>query len=125
MKFVSDRCIQVLQDNNITGWSHYPVRLFTKDGEPIAGFSGFSITGRIGAVDITKSTVVKMMGDVEYYKGIYFDMSTWDGSDFFLSVSPEWSPLYMFASERVKHLVESEKLTNIQFMPNNEFEFTI
>lgn len=50
--------------------------------------------------------------------GYYFEESSWDGSDFF---SPQGS-FQIFVTERVKRLMEENKISNLEFRRVTEVE---
>lgn len=45
---VSDRVVNILENNGISGWKTYPITLYDKNGNLVGGFSGFSILGNGG-----------------------------------------------------------------------------
>lgn len=112
---ISDRFREVLEKNNFTGWKCFPVRLFTKKGEEVTGYQGFSVTGRAGRIDREKSEIVY----IEYptgiqeanYKGVHVDMEQWDGSDIFMP--DKWFGIVM--TRKVREALLAEKITNIRF----------
>jgi hypothetical protein len=76
--FVSDRFIKILIDNKITGWKTFPLLVTNKQGTIIEGYSGFSITGRAGKIDYSKSEIIEKRAVpngplTKYYKGDYFE----------------------------------------------------
>ena len=113
---ISDRFREVLEKNSFTGWKCFPVRLFTKKGEEVTGYQGFSVTGRAGRVDWGKSEIVY----IEYptgiqeanYKGVHVDMEQWDDSDIFM---PEQRYNSIMMTRKVREALLAEKITNIQF----------
>jgi hypothetical protein len=113
---ISDRMKAVLEEEGLTGWKSYPVRVFDKHDDEIFGYHGFSVTGRCGMIDYSKSEVVMRQFApngpiVKYYKGLYVGLDTWDGSDFFL---PEKN-LGTVVTKRVVDILKKHKLTNIRF----------
>ena len=83
------RLIEAFKECGFTGWSAYPVSLYCKYGDIDKDYYAFSITGKAGDYDISKSEIIDVKtGDTfcwidRDYKGVYFDPATWDGSDFF------------------------------------------
>jgi len=45
---ISSRVVALFREHGFTGWSTYPVRVFGRKGEPIEGYHGFAVTGRVG-----------------------------------------------------------------------------
>ena len=112
---ISDRFREVLEKNNFTGWKCFPVRLFTKKGEEVTGYQGFSVTGRAGRVDWGKSEIVYTdtpSGIQEAnYKGVHVDLEQWDGCDIFMP--DKWFGIVM--TRKVREALLAEKITNIRF----------
>lgn len=88
---ISDRINNIFRTMGFTGWDTYPVELRGKNDELIQGYHGLFITGKIGAIDYTRSqvqivphTIVGLEPDI-VLKGLYFEDNSWDGSSFFLS----------------------------------------
>jgi len=119
----SDKVIKLLTDNKVKGWMTYPCMLFDKLGKEILGYSFFAVIGRCGPIDWQKSEMYLKQytptgRPAETYKGLYFGLDTWDGSDIF---SPEGT-LYTFISEDVKNILESNEVSNISFERITEIE---
>ena len=79
--------------------------LIDASGRPVTGFSGLSILGRSGPIDLTKSeivykTVVPGAPVAKYFKGKFVDLQEWDQSDFFLPAGYHGT----FMSERAANL---------------------
>ena len=105
----------VLEDNHLTGWQTFAVRVLTKKGEEISGYHGLSITGRCGKIDYSKSEVItkRLVPEgplAKFYKGLHVGLDKWDGSDFFL---PE-KYLGTIVTSRVAEILKREKLTNVR-----------
>src|SRR5437773_5414196 len=86
---ISDHMQSVLEENKLSGWETFPIRLLEKNGAEIKGYQGFSITGRCGPIDISKSEVIQKRlvpnGPLsKFYKGYHIGLNEWDGRDFFL-----------------------------------------
>ena len=83
---VSRRFVDFLETAKYTGWKAFPVKLKDKKGSPIKEkYFGLGILGRAGPLDQKRSRVERSSPEIILtMKGIYFDPSTWDGSDFFL-----------------------------------------
>jgi len=83
------RLIEAFKESGFTGWSAYPVSLYCKNGDIDKDYYAFSITGKAGDYDISKSEIIDIKKGEYFisihrdYKGVYFDPATWDGSDFF------------------------------------------
>jgi hypothetical protein len=118
---ISNKFKKILEDNKISGWNTFPIILLDKLGNEIKGFHGFSVTGRSGKIDWSKSEIVsreifKNMEPEKCYLGVYFEDRSWDGSDFFVPKKH----LGCFISERLATLIKKEELTNIRLESNIE-----
>jgi hypothetical protein len=112
---ISDKMKAVLEENCLTGWKTFTVKVLTKKGEEIEGYHGLSITGRCGEIDESKSEIIMKQFVpngvfAKYYKGLHIGLDKWDGSDFFL---PE-KYFGTIVTSRVAEILKREKLTNIR-----------
>lgn len=88
---VSERFITALEENKFTGWKACDVVIFDKNKQPIKEkYYGLSVIGKSGPIDYTKSKVEERIYKAtgKHYKcyiGQYFDLNSWDKSDFFLT----------------------------------------
>ena len=120
---VSERVINILRMKEFTGWTTYPVEVYSKSGELVEGYYGFGIHGRCGPIDYSKS--VKVMREVPggifpRYKGYFFDPASWDGSDLFM---PSDVTLFKFAVSSVKEAFVEASVSNILFRRADEVEY--
>ena len=112
---VSQRFVDVLMENQFTGWGTYPVKVHAKGGELVPGYHGLCIGGRCGPILWEKSEVIYKDypgGRFPCYKGEYFDPDTWDGSDFFVETT---DTAQIFVVEPVKKALEKAKIRNLLF----------
>lgn len=112
---ISDKMKALLEENALTGWKTFAVKVLDKQGQAIQGYHGLSITGRCGKIDYNKSEIVEKrlvpnapLG--KYYKGLYVGLDNWDGSDFFL---PE-KYFGTIITSRAAEVLKKSKLTNIR-----------
>lgn len=118
--FISERVRGLLKKYKLTGWSTYPVALYDKAGKLCEGFVGLSITGRCGPQNEECGELVhgqNLNAQFPQFRGIYFDESTWDGSDFFLSGR---RGRRVFVTEAVKRVFEDNAIANVMFTPLTE-----
>jgi hypothetical protein len=121
---LSDKVTNLLQEHQITGWKTYPAILYDKQGKEIEDYSIFSVTGRCGPIDWSKSK--KFVKDpyvpggsaADMLRGIYFDWDTWDGSDIFTAEGT----LYTFVTQKIRDLLVKNKVTNILLNRITEIE---
>ena len=120
---ISDKMKSVLEDNHLTGWKTFAVKVLDKKGQAIEGYHGFSVTGRCGEIDYSKSEVIEKrlvpngaLG--KFYKGLYVGLEKWDGSDFFL---PE-KYYGTIITSKAANILKQSKLTNIRMENLAEIE---
>ncbi len=120
---ISQRVIELLEENHFTGWSTYPVEVYGRKGEPLPGYHGFAIKSYAGMQDISRSQIVTKppfhpLGTPwTAYRGFFFDESKWDGSDIF-----RVSGLFIVVTQRVKEAFKKARITNVMFEPLPEIE---
>ena len=114
---ISEKVVDVLSTNNVTGWKTYPVEVYTQEDELIRGFNGFTITGRCGAVkpslceEVIIPPTYKGGPSVPGYKGDPLDLDTWDGSDIFILEHT----VYKYATAKVRNVLSKLKNSNVAF----------
>lgn len=124
ISLVSERFIDTLKAGGFSGWRTFPVTILGKDKQEISGYSGLAITGRCGPLDNSRSERRTLpakwpaVRPVPAWYGLYFDLSTWDGSDLFM---PEGTG-FIFVTEPAKSALEKAKLTNLHFTRLTEVE---
>jgi hypothetical protein len=90
-------------------------KVFEKNGREVQGYHGFSIIGRCGAIDYSKSEVIEKIfvsnGPLaKFYKGLHIGLQHWDGEDFFL---PERYYGTIITSS-VANFLKKNKISNIR-----------
>jgi hypothetical protein len=121
---ISNRIMNLLQDNGVTGWSTYPVELFGRKGEPIPGYHGFSITGPEYKRDRSRSTILTKQAvpggkPYQVYKGLFFEEKKWDGSDFFIVFNQH------IVTNKVHDIFKKNKISNVSFKPLSDVEIDV
>ena len=122
---VSQRVVQILNENQVTGWSTYPVEVFDQVGKLHASYHGLAVTGAVCEADYSRSVVVTKpppapRGRSYYvYKGLYFDEDQWDGSDMF------WVGRVRVVVEKVKKVFEQNEVDNVRFTSLSEREIRV
>ena len=114
LRLVSERVLEAFVAGGVTGWEAATAEISDRGGQAIAGYRLLVVVGRCGAVDNSRSVLVDRIvpgnpKGSKVWKGLYFEEKTWDGSDLF---NPGRSSL-LFATEKVKRILEREKATNI------------
>ena len=113
---ISDRMQKALEENHLTGWKTYPIKVYDKKGNGVFGYHGFSITGRCSELDHTKSEIIEKQfvpnGPFsKYYKGVWIDK--WDGSDFFMPLTTEEKIITKKAADVLKKNKFNVELENL------------
>ena len=111
---ISERVVDVLSTNNVTGWKTYPVEVYDKNENYLGGYYGFTITGRCLALkpSLAEPYVKQYPGGPENtFKGDPLNLDYWDGSDIFLL--PGTTAAFM--SKKARNIIKKAKLTNICF----------
>jgi hypothetical protein len=120
---ISKRVVSLLQDNQITGWSTYPVEVFDRDGDLLPDYVGFAVTGRAGDFQRDLSPIITVThpwgSSVKMYKGLYFNPLEWDGTDIFLVGGST------IITRKVQKLFKKEKVSNIRLTPIMEVELPV
>lgn len=126
LNIISGKFKQVLEENNLTGWKTYPITIFDRKDTEIKGYYGFSITGRCGPIDCSKSQIVEKQlvpnaPFAKYLVGQYVGLDTWDGSDFFLSEG-NFSTI---VSNRASTVIKENKLSNVRLINLLDIEIPV
>ena len=122
---VSERVIDILRTNEVTGWSTYPVEVFDREGKPLASYYGLAVSGAVCEADYSRSAVVTKPPPAprgksyDVYKGLYFDEDQWDGSDMF------WVGGVRVVVDKVKTILEQNEVENVCFTPLSEREIRV
>jgi predicted aspartyl protease len=121
---ISDKMKAVLEENEITGWKTFAVKVFDRKEQEIKGYHGLSITGKCGPVDYNKSTeiiekqLVPNGPVVRYGKGLYVGLDEWDSSDIFIPEKSGW----IVVTKRTAEALKKNKLANIKLENLAEIE---
>lgn len=117
---ISEKTKSILEDNHLTGWRHYSIKLYDKHNNEINGYYGFSVLGRCAAINYGKSKIIDIQhrptGPIsKYYKGVSID--DWDGNDFF---SPD-NTYGLYITTKAANLLKKNKI-NIELQKISEIE---
>jgi hypothetical protein len=117
---VHDRVVDIL--GQFTGWSTYPVEVYGKLEARVGGYRGLSINGRCGPIDKTKSQPIMKKFPARMskaWRGLFFDPSTWDGTDLFM---PHGNNGWIFVVDEVRRAFERAKVENVTFTALDQIE---
>ncbi len=116
----SEKVRMIISNYKITGCSFIPVIIDTGNGEKRFDYYFLTVIGKCGEIDNSlsqKTEVTYKSGKTGYqYKGVIFDLATWDGSDFF---SPS-NRISTIITERTKMILDQNGISNIEYMPIGE-----
>jgi len=123
---ISYRMKIILEQNELTGWKTFTVKVLDKRGHEIENYHGLSILGRCGPVDYSKSEIIEKrivpQGPLgKYYKGFPVGLDKWDESDFFL---PDKN-FGTIVTQKVMELFKKNKITNTIFRNLAEIEISV
>jgi hypothetical protein len=117
---VSRDIVNMLRSESLTGWLANPIELTDKAGKAHAGYSLLTFKGRCGALDESRAVKLEKLypgGVFPVWRGLYFDVDTWDGSDLFM---PEGEVGWILASEKARRVLRRAK--NLDFQPIEDVE---
>lgn len=119
----SDKIINILITNKVTGWKTYPCLFLDKNNKEIYGYSVFSVVGRCDCINLLESDVferamVKNGRPAKMLSGLSFDINTWDGNDIF---SPKGT-MFTIVTQKVRDVLIKEGLSNILLKDITEYE---
>ena len=107
---ISERIVSILKENEITGWSNYPIKLYDKKGNIIVGYSGFSVVGKGGVFSKFWDYGYSIETNKQFVRSRgRYDLSQWDGSDIFM-VSND-----VIITRRVMTLMKSNKVSAVEY----------
>jgi hypothetical protein len=127
LQLVSERFIQVLADNDFSGWTTYKVEIYDDDGRRVPGYRGLAVTGRCGPIDADLSPVMPVPPPVPegatlpHRIGIRFHPETWDGSEIFIPEGTGW----VIVTQPVRDALTKAKITNITLTRITEIEMLV
>lgn len=121
INLISERVYTLLKDNNITGWEGIPAVIHKHED---LKYYLLTITGRCGPIDKSKTMIVDstklIPGQIaKAYQGLFFSEDSWDKSDMFVSEYVNFT----FITEKVKTLLEKNKVTNIIITNTKEYQW--
>ena len=120
---LSPAAVAAISSLELSGIRFYPVEIDPKGvSGSVSGYQGMAVIGRCGPIQRHRardgSRVTAIGKTVPAKLGVYFERSTWDGSDFFMS-SDGYG--FVIATLRARSAIEKANLTNFRFMPTADF----
>lgn len=125
---INQRIVDLLKQNNLKGWAIIPASVKNKSGKVVPdNYFVLTVEGRIAPIDYLKTEIIlKQMpgGKFPYFKGLYFNPESWDGSDIFMA-NPDSNEKYtgfVYVTKKFVEIFRKNKVTNIKFVNFNDFE---
>lgn len=122
---VHRRVIDLLRDGGFTGWSPYPIHVWSASGDLLHQYAGLIITGRCDRADLSRSRIVLRQmpgGWYPYFQGRYFPRGSSDGSDLFMERPDQLGKrtTNRFCTERVERALVGARVTNLRLTRSEE-----
>lgn len=106
---MSPRLVDGFKAESFSGWSTYQARVEANRKSHV--YFGLSITGRCGPIDDNRGEWVNKDDEPgRFRRGLFFDVQSWDGSDFFIPAGT----LYICITQRVRDYLETASAKNIK-----------
>jgi len=124
---INQSVADAFSQDNIQGWTATPASVLTKSGDKSAeNYFAVSVTGRSDAVDYLQTDIVFRQlpgGNYPYFKGIYFDPESWDGSDIFMERPDQHghSNAFIYVTKKLVDICKKRKVKNIAFTNFNDY----
>lgn len=124
---ISQALVDILQENEITGWSTIPAKVLTKLGNnTIDNYFALTVTGRADSIDYLQTDIVFKQfpgGQFPHFKGLYFVPESWDGSDIFMERSGNNGKpsAFIYATKKFVDTFKKNKIKNISFVNFNDY----
>lgn len=121
LNLISEKVYTLLMDNNISGWKGIPAVIH---GHEDLKYYLLTVTGRCGSIDKKKTIIVNsttlIHGQIaKAYQGLYFTEDNWDKTDIFVSEFIN----HIFVTEKVKTILEKNKVTNVEIINTKEYQW--
>jgi hypothetical protein len=115
--------VEALVKGKLTGWEVIPAELMRSETAGSVPYCVLVATGRCGKIDNSRSVQMhkRVIGNPKggtVWRGLYFDESTWDGSDLFC---PQGAAFF-FVTNRFKEVLEAIPVGNIQLQALSDIE---
>ncbi len=114
---VSARVIEAMVAAELTGWATYPVVLRGADGQPQAHFRGLAVLGRCRSIRFDRRRTVTV-DNLDYWQGLRWDESTWDGSDFFMA--SDRKTRFILITAKARDLLHRHRFKWFEATPSTE-----
>jgi len=117
---VHQRVLDLLRENDLTGWRSYPVRVVDQLGVVHEDYAGLQIVGRCGVAELSRSSVRLKQYPGGWFPdlvGYYFAENSWDGSALFMHVPDAKGKVsgHIFMIEAVREALSKAKIRNVSY----------
>ena len=115
---MSPRVVDLLHETACTGWTSLPCTVRNRTGDKWL-YQALVVTGRCGAYDPNRAVSFEEVmpgGRYRGWKGLYFDLTSWDGSDIFLSGRSG----FILVTDRVRNSFLKAQVRNVRFEKQSE-----
>jgi hypothetical protein len=112
-----------LQEHELTGWTSYPIALTDKEGIALERFALLGVRGRCGPIEDDLSEIILVPPptpegrESRQLKGMFFDATRWDGSDF---SCPANGGGLTFLTPKATHALKKLRPTGCDLEPASE-----
>jgi hypothetical protein len=128
---ITDHALSVLRGAELTGFEVLPAKLVELPSrvspKDMPALWELTVTGKGGAADkasgimeLQRCSACGLVRYSAFTNGLIVDESEYDGSDFF--VIKEY-PKYVLVSSRAKLVIESSRLTNVEFVVSSRLQW--
>jgi hypothetical protein len=121
---ISNRMKKILEDDQLTGWKTFSIKLYDKKENEILGYHGFSVTGHSSPINYEKSEIIEKRrvptGPLcKFYRGVFVD--NLDGMDFFIPDTTK----FIFITEKAADILTKNKITNMRLENLVDMEMSV
>ena len=121
---ISERIKSALEEHHLSGWKVFSIIILDKKNNEIAGYYGFSVTGKCSPTRYDNSQIIEKRRVsngllCKFYKGVFVD--SWDGSDFFI---PQGTS-HTFVSKQAANVLKQSKISNMELQCLAETEIAV
>jgi len=126
---VNKTLVDLLQNANISGWTGISTTVLTKSGnKSIDNYFAVTVNGRANSIDYLRTDIIFEQlpgGQFPFFKGLFFDPESWDGSDIFMTRfdnnRKSKYTAFIYVTKKFVDTFKKNKVTNIRFVNFNDY----